>query len=195
MTRQQAQSQNHPQPGSIIAADPLRTFDQVKEVKEYLGRHSVRDLAMFTFGVNTNLRASDIVRVTVGDVHSGSLTIREQKTGKVRRIGLNDTVMAALQPLRGRESSAPLFASAKGGGFLTVSALSRMVKWWCEDCGFKGNFSAHTMRKTWAFFQYFHFGTDIVRISDQLNHSSVAMTYRYLGITPREVSEMYAREI
>lgn len=193
--RQQVQSANHPAKGDIITAEPLRTFEQVAEVKEYLSRHSLRDLALLTLGINTNLRASDIIRLTVSDVQGNELLIREKKTGKIRRIPINAAVKKALVRLPLADPSAPLFPSRKGSGFLTVPAVSRLVKKWCEDCGFKGDFSSHTLRKTWAFFQYYHFKTDLAEISNELNHSSLKMTYKYLGITPKSVEAMYAREI
>jgi integrase len=194
MTPQQInQSNNHPKEGDIIAADPLKTTEEVLLVKDYVKR-SIRDYALFILGINTNLRASDIVRLTVGDVIDGQVCIREKKTKKKRLFRLNEITRQAIAPLLGREEGEALFASRKGGS-LSIPALSRLVKLWCERSGLKGNYSSHTLRKTWAYFQYYHAKRDLAEISHQLNHSSMRTTYNYLGITPDVVKEMYEYEI
>jgi integrase len=76
-----------------------------------------------------------------------------------------------------------------------VSAFNHMVKKWCGDAGLTGNFGSHTLRKTWAFLQYTVFNTDLSIISDQLNHSSMKTTYRYLGIMPDHIKALYANFI
>ena len=76
---------NHPKIGDQIKVEPIRELKNIKLIKKLLADRP-RDLAIFTLGLNTNLRASDILRVTVGHVrHLGPeeyFTIREKKTGK-----------------------------------------------------------------------------------------------------------------
>jgi len=62
-------------------------------------------LPTFTLGINTNLRASDILKITVGQVKNIQVgehfTIKEQKTGKERSITMNKNVHDAIQRLLG----------------------------------------------------------------------------------------------
>jgi len=74
----------------------------IKAIKKLLANRP-RDFALFTIGINTNLRASDLLRLKVGqvkDLKAGdTIEIKEQKTGKVRRITLNKTCINAIQSL------------------------------------------------------------------------------------------------
>ena len=196
--RQVLQSKNKPATDSIIAVEPIRSTEQVSAVRDSL---QGRDRVMFTLGVNTNLRASDILNLKVGniDFQQQCIVLREKKTGKTRRIALSPEVVVMLIELLGAGKQVSretlIFQSRKGGGVMTVSTLNHLVKKWCADVGLRGNFGSHTLRKTWAFIQYRVFGTDIAVISQELNHSNMRTTYRYLGITPDEVKAAYMRFI
>ena len=189
------QSRNHPQKGSVIIIEPLRSLEDVKKVEGVLAKHP-RNLALFKLGVNSNLRASDLLALKNSDIdwQRGEIRLREKKTGKTRHIALSAGVLTRLVAIKG-EPDEYLFRSAKGGGMITVSALNNMVKLWCFRAGIKGNFGSHTLRKTWATIQYSVFKQDLAMVSQELNHANMATTYRYLGIIPAKVREMYMREI
>lgn len=198
--RQQIQAKNHPQTGSMIAVDPIRSLEDVALVRSSLadrnGGHS-RNLTLFTLGVNTNLRAGDLLSLRVSNIDFAQqrLVLREQKTGKTRHIDISPEVWAMLSEYHGQPRANLLFTSRKGGGKIGVTSLNHMVKKWCADVGLKGHYGSHTLRKTWAFIQYRIFGTDLAVVSRELNHSSMDVTYRYLGITPDEVKAAYMRFI
>jgi len=83
---------NHPIKGSQIKVDPIKSLKDIKSIKKLLA-DSPRDYALFIMGINTNLRASDLVAVTVGQVRNlqpgNDLVLLEQKTVKERRITMN----------------------------------------------------------------------------------------------------------
>lgn len=56
----------------------------------------------------------------------------------------------------------------------------------CEEVGLKGNFGNHTLRKTWGY-QARQNAIPLEIIQHKLNHSSLAVTQRYLGITADEI--------
>ena len=58
---------NHPPKGSHITVDPIRSLRDVKKIKKLLA-NQLRNLALFTLGINTNLRASDLLSIKVRDV-------------------------------------------------------------------------------------------------------------------------------
>jgi integrase len=194
---------NHPAPGRVIRVEPIRDLGKIAQIKKMLAPQ-VRNLAVFTLGINSNLRAIDMLGLKVGDVahlrEGDELVLREKKTGKVRIIPLNGVVHKALHawlavhPHRDRRD-APLFLSRQGGRALTVSALNRLVKSWCRTVGLKENFGCHTLRKTFGFMHRKAFGTDLPTLLLLFNHSSQRQTLTYLGIQPEEVRDAYMKEL
>ena len=52
---------NHPKKGSSIKVDPIKSLKDIKAIKKLL-HDKPRDLCLFTLGINTNLRASDLLQ-------------------------------------------------------------------------------------------------------------------------------------
>lgn len=194
---------NHPKKGSILKAQPIRSVAVIAAIETLLGT-CLRDLALFTLGTNTNLRAVDLRKLSVGDVKGATvgavLLLREKKTQKVRNIFLNRKVCDTLQrwlavhPWVGHED-APLFPNLRTGQALQVSTISRMVKQWCRRAGLEGHYSAHTMRKTFGFIHRTVHGTDIPTLMTMFNHSSQRQTLDYLCIDDEEIRDAYLKEI
>ena len=193
---------NRPQKGSTIKVDPIRAQKDIRLIKKHLvGRP--RDVAIFTIGINTNLRASDLLRITVGQVRhlkpGEHFTLREKKTGKIRDVTVNKNVCESVQGLLQAMSEAGdeefLFQSRKGKQALCVSYLNSLVKGWCREVNLKGNFGAHTLRKTFGYIHRTVFNTDIPTLMQMFNHSSQRQTLIYLGIQPSEIKDAYLREI
>jgi len=199
-------STNHPLKGSSIRVDPIRDPKDIRLIKKILSDRP-RDFAMFVVGINTNLRASDLLRIRVGDVRylkSGEyFTLREKKTSKLRSITINKAVHEAIVQLLATIPAAAdteyLFQSRKknsaSGGMLTVSYLNSLVKSWCREVNLRGNYGAHSLRKTFGYVHRTVFGTDIPTLMEMFNHSTQRQTLAYLGIQPREINDAYLKEI
>lgn len=193
---------NHPKKGDIIKVDPITSTKDIDNIKKLLAGKP-RDLAIFILGINTNLRASDILKITVGQVRhlnpGDHLVIREKKTGKDRRITINKTVHSAIQNLiatmPSKSDAEILFQSQRGRQALTVSSLNNLVKSWCDSLHLKGNYGSHTLRKTFGYIHRTVFGTDIPTLMEMFNHSSQRQTLAYLGIQPTEIRDAYLKEI
>ena len=89
-------------------------------------------------GINTNLRASDLLGLTAGQVRGfkpgDDLEIREKKTAKLRRITLNKACINAINGLlasRPYIDEDPLFQGQRGP--ITVSYFNRLVKNWAKS--------------------------------------------------------------
>jgi integrase len=200
------QAENHPQRGSSIRVDPIRDLKDIKLIKKIL-QEKPRDFALFVIGINTNLRASDLLKIRVGDVFGlrpgEYFTLREKKTGKLRSITINKAVFEAIRDLlvtmpEAKENDL-LFQSRKvnsnRGGMLTVSYLNSLVKSWCREINLRGNYGAHSLRKTFGYIHRTVFGTDIPTLMEMFNHSTQRQTLTYLGIQPREINDAYLKEI
>ena len=60
----------------------------------------------------------------------------------------------------------------------------------CKEVGLTINIGTHSMRKTFGFFFYKQFN-DIALLQKILNHSSPAITLRYIGIAQEEIDTSY----
>jgi len=191
---------NHPKKGSQIKVEPIRYLKDIKAIKKLLKDNS-RDLALFTLGINTNLRASDLVNITVKQVMylkaGDDLVLKEQKTGKERRISLNASCITAIQTLldsRSVDDDDPLFKSRKGSKLL-VQSIHRLIKGWCSQINLNGNYGSHTLRKTWGFHQRVTFGSDLPTLMECFNHATQRQTMKYLCVQPDEIKSIYANEL
>ncbi len=190
---------NHPKKGDNIRVDPIKELKDIKSIKKLL-HDKPRDLCLFTLGINTNLRASDLLRITAGmvkDMKPGDeLTLKEKKTGKHRRITMNKAVVSVIQALlksREYKDGEPLFVGQRG--CLTVPSVNRLVKQWCRSINLKGNYGSHTLRKTFGYHQRVTFGVGLPELVDIFNHSSQKETMNYLCIQPEEVRNVYLNEL
>ena len=185
---------NHPRKDSIIKVGPFKSLDDIKKIKRHL-KDNPRNLALFVIGINTNLRASDLIRITVGEVKNlkpmDEYIIREQKTGKVRVINMNESCIKVIQDYLDAyelEDDDTLF-------LLTVPSVHRLVKTWAKECGIEGHYGSHSLRKTFGFHKRVTFGFDIPTLMTVFNHSNQKQTLDYLCIQAEEVREIYAKGI
>ena len=194
-------SANHPKKGSNITVEPIRNLEDIKAIKKLLA-NSPRDYLLFTMGINNGLRIGDLLKLKVRDVQgvkSGdTVRVREQKTGKDNVLVINRTTHKALQNYLKNKNPAPdepLFLSQKNKGPLTVSYANRLIKSWCKQINLRGNYGTHTLRKTFGYVQRTHYGVGYEILCKRYNHSSPAVTMRYLGIEDKEVSGILMNEI
>ncbi|MRS04444.1 integrase [bacterium] len=193
---------NRPQKGDCIKVEPIRDSRSIRNIKKLLA-DKPRDLCIFTLGCNSALRASDLVRITVGQVRyiepGQHFSIREKKTRKLKSITVNKTVHEAIQgllkTLPEAEDTYPLFQSRKGRHPLCVPYMNHLVKAWCRLVGLRGNYGSHTLRKTFGFQHRTQFNTDIPTLMTMFNHSTQKQTLAYLGIQPSEIIDAYLKEI
>jgi integrase len=193
---------NHPKKGDTIKVEPIKEQKDIKRIKKDLADRP-RDLAIFTLGINTNLRASDLLQITVGHVRhlqpGEHFSIREKKTSKDKSITVNKTVHEAIKSLLATlpdaEDHEPLFQSRKGKKALCVPYLNDLVKGWCREINLKGNYGSHTLRKTFGYMHRTVNKTDLPTLMTMFNHSSQKQTLDYLCIQPEEIRDAYLFEI
>ena len=85
---------------------PLRTKADIEKIKAALKERNIRDYALFTLGINTGLRVSDLLRLRVKDVVEPTerdvrikyrLEVTEKKTGKHNDLPINKAARGALR--------------------------------------------------------------------------------------------------
>jgi integrase len=182
--------------------EPIKNKKDIQVIKKLLSDHP-RNFAIFTFGINTNLRAGDLLKIKIKDVRylkpGDQFNLVEIKTKKKRTITINNTVYEAIQNLlrsmKGIDDNDYLFQSQKGKGMITVTYLNSLVKSWCEAINLKGNYGGHTLRKTFGFMHRTEFNTDIPTLMTMFNHNTQLQTLTYLCIQPEEIKDAYLCEI
>ncbi len=192
---------NQPKKGDRIAVDPIRKLKDIKAIAA-LTAENPRDHLLFIMGINNGLRAGDLVRLKVKEVRylkvGDTLTIREGKTGKDNILVVNKTVFKALKGYLDWVQPADedwVFASRKGNSHIQSQAVSKLVKKWTRAINLRGNYGAHTLRKTWGYQQRVTHGVGFEIICKRYSHSNPAITMRYLGIEDREVHGILMNEI
>jgi integrase len=193
------ENSNHPQKGSTIKVEPIRDMKDIKAIKKMLAGNPLY-FAIFTVGINTNLRASDLLRITVGMVRGikpmEEMELKETKTGNVRRITLNKNctdAIAGLLAMRSYKDDDYLFVGKRG--VLTVPSVNRLVKSWCETINLKGNYGSHSLRKTWGYHQRVSFGVGLPELMTVFGHATQRQTLAYLCVQPEEIKNVYANEL
>lgn len=190
---------NHPKKDDVIKVNPIIHLKDIGSIKKLLKQDKPRDYCLFVLGINTNLRASDLLSITVGQVRDlkagDELVLKEKKTGKGRRITLNESAIEAIQHwLRSNEAlevSDQLFKSQRGT--LTVQSVNRLVKTWCKTINLPGNYGSHTLRKTFGYHQRVQLNTSIPELMVMFNHSTQKQTLDYLCIQAEEIKSAYMK--
>lgn len=182
--------------------EPIRSESEIRQIIDRLSKNK-RNQALFIVGINTNFRASDLLKIKVGDVkylNAGEcFRSVEKKTGKERYTTLNSAAVEAIQSLLATMPASKdldlLFQSRKGSQQISVSTFSTMVKSWCSRSGLKGNYGSHTLRKTFGYIHRTVFETDIPTLMDMFNHATQRQTLAYLGVQSSEVKAAYMKVI
>lgn len=190
---------NHPKKGSKIKVDPIKSTKDIQTIKKLLSDKPL-DYALFTVGINTNLRASDLLSIKVQQVRdlqpNDEIVLCEKKTKKERRINLNKACISAIQQLLASKAYSDEDYLFKGQrGVLTVPTVGQKVKSWCQQINLKGNWASHTLRKTWGYHQRVTFGTDLPTLMECFNHSTQKQTLAYLCVQPDEIKNVYENEL
>ena len=196
---QKGQNYNHPVKGRSIKVDPIKDKKHIQTIKKLLSDKPL-DYALFVIGINTNLRASDLLNIKVHQVKdlnpNDEIVLNEKKTKKPRRITLNKACISAIQGLlTSNEYSDKNYLFTGQRGVLTVPTVNQKVKSWCKAINLKGNFGGHTLRKTFGYHQRVTFGTDLPTLMEIFNHSTQKQTLAYLCVQPDEIRNVYENEL
>lgn len=177
---------------------PIRKLKQVETIKKLLKQQNLRDYCLFVLGINSGLRISDLLSLTISDVYEKSklkdrIRLREKKTNKFKDFPISDNAKNAIKEyLKTRviNENEPLFLSRKNKGFLLRQQAYRILNDVAREVGIKEQIGTHTLRKTFGYHAY-NKGHDISIIQKLFNHSSPSITLRYIGITQDEMDDVY----
>lgn len=172
--------------------EPIRNKRDIERMKQVL---SGRDRLLFIIGINSGLRVSDLLPLTVGDLRGKTaITLREQKTGKAKQFRFNSAIVSAVNELLPADAPASEFAfKSRKGANQPISRVQayRVLNDAAERAGVDVAIGTHTLRKTFGYHAY-KAGVDLAVLQAIFNHSSQAVTLRYIGITQDTINDVYA---
>ena len=174
------------------------TTEQYKEIistmqKGFSGcRPNERIATALVLEGNLGLRISDIVKLRPSDIVKDGdryrLEVTEQKTGKSRVFTVPLVIQQYIENY--------CLRNGIGKKDLIFPICDRMVqkqlKIVCDYLGYEG-ISTHSFRKWYATEIYKANGYDITLVQRLLQHSSAAVTQRYIGIEPQRIESEIGR--
>jgi integrase len=198
-------TQNHASPvpwnkGRLIGQKSPLSLQDIWSIRMKLQNEGrLRDLALFNLGLDSKLRACDLLNLRVADVSNGETvnnraTVLQQKTGRPvlfeitrkSRKAATDWIEHA-----GLSGTDYLFPSRiHKSQHLSTRQYSRMLSSWVAAIGLDPtSYGTHSMRRTKATLLYRR-TKNLRAIQLLLGHSKLDSTVRYLGIEIDDALEM-----
>ena len=184
----------------MAATQPIRGKHQIRELAEYyLRKGQLRNYALVTLGLYTALRISDLLHLCWEDIYDfdnnhvrDTIDIVELKTKKPKTIALNKAIVRALTLYAATAAAKgkPVIENKRTGKAISRIQAYRLIRAACEALQFKYRVSCHSLRKTFGYHAWQN-GVSPVVIMDIYNHSSLAVTRRYLGVTQDDKNAVY----
>jgi integrase len=169
--------------------EPLRTPEEISQFKSAL--HDLggyRNKFLFTLGINTGLRISDLVKLKVGDIFGKPYTdLLEKKTQKKRRLHLIAIQGDIVEYCVGKHPEDFLFPSKKTDSHISTTQAYRILVAAGEWIGRK-DIGTHTMRKTFGY-HYYKRTKDVYTLMEIFGHASPTITKKYIGIREDEIAD------
>lgn len=167
------------------SVSPIRDQEKIEKMKNILKRQSFRNYFLFVAGINIGVRIGDLLRLKVGDVRGRShIIIREQKTGKEKMFRINENLQKEIGLYTGGMPDEEFLFLSRQGGSRPLSRISawRIINKAARIAGMTEEVGTHTLRKTFGY-HFYKMSKDIVMLQKIFNHSSPAITLRYIGVT------------
>ena len=185
---------------SNTTADYLVWSDAMNLIRKLAKDENYKMSLLVALGCFTGLRISDILALRWNQILGVSeFTIIEKKTGKQRTLRLNPQLQEHIQEcyehIKPIGVKAPILVSQKGTTF-TIQAINRKLKDIKKQYKLRiNNFSCHSLRKSFGR-QVYNMNESnaelaLVKLMELFNHSSIAITKRYLGLRQEELLETY----
>jgi len=185
----------------MALTEPIRDSKQVQALLNYykeLGE--TRNHLLIAIALHTALRISDILKLTCGDVYDFAnnqvrtqITLTESKTGKSKIIALHENICKGIESYLSENHfapSTPLILNSNTGKAISRVHAYRLISAASKAIEIMQNVSPHSLRKTFGYHAWKD-GISPAVIMEIYNHSSLAVTRRYLGVTQSDINIVY----
>ena len=177
-----------------------RTLDE-KELKLLLAhcstrRHARRDRTLLLMGFYAGLRAKEIAALRIADVLAPDggiakeflLSPQQTKGTRARKVFVSSKLQRELagylKYIDLCDTSRPLFASQKRGGF-SANSMSQLMTHIYQDAGITGA-TSHSCRRSFIT-NLAHKGVGVRILAELAAHSCITTTQRYIDINDRQL--------
>ena len=185
---------------STTTADYLVWSDAMNLIRKLAKDENYKMSLLIALGCFTGLRISDILALRWEQILSTEeFAIIEKKTGKKRVLRLNSQLQQHIQEcyehIKPISVKSSILVSQKGTVF-TIQRINVILKEIKRKYRLKvKNFSCHSLRKTFGR-QVYNMNSEnselaLVKLMELFNHSSLAITKRYLGLRKEEILQTY----
>lgn len=167
-------------------------YEEVMKTAELLSKNPKTQLFShyLIISVNTGLRCSDVLKLKWEDLKKPKVEIEEKKTGKYKEFSVNEEIHKIIKP---EYTGSPFLTNR--GTVITIQYLNRELKKIFSNQIKAGlRISSHTFRKSFGrkiFEKNNESDFILIKLSKIFNHSDVATTRGYLGITQEEIDDIY----
>lgn len=174
-------------------------LEVIQRIKEHL-QEMPREKAWFLLSLNSAFRGGDILKLLKENIlftpeGHAEIGIREQKTGKLRRVITNQETSNALRSWLAVHPGKTEFLFEGQRGRMRTSYWTVKLKEWCEAVGYEEPRTAtHSLRKTFVKTHYER-GTKLATLMFMLNHATERQTLTYCGVMEEDVRMVYASAI
>ena len=156
-----------------------------------------RNYIMLIAGMNTALRAEDLLQLKVKNIKAGRIDVTENKTGKDQHFLMNkwlyEKILSYVREWKLNDEEY-LFQSRKEKQIhdsyiqrpITRKASHDIMREYKAVIDYRGSFGLHSLRKTFGY-QYIKSGGSWITLCKMYNHSNPTVTMRYVCWTDEDV--------
>lgn len=167
--------------------EPIRDPNTIEAILKHLKNKNERDYIMFLVGIYSGLRISDILQLQVKHIHDKDIRIREQKTGKQRKIAMNKNLSKPLKEyISDKDPWEFLFLSREGFNKPIQRNRAYGIIKDLENYFRLDAVGTHTLRKTFGY-HYYQATKDVATLQKIFNHSHPNITLHYIGIIQDDI--------
>jgi len=189
----------------MIEVSPIKSVKKINYIKKLLSeKWKIRLLVLFSIGINSALRISNLLSIQVKHLFKSDWTVKdsfeiqEKKTKKKHKVTFPPKTKKAIElykktyPSNIENEDNYIFFRAKSNE-KWQHHISRVQGWKnigqrCRAVWLEGNYWGHSFRKTQGWMARSN-GVPLSVIQHKLNHSSQKVALKYIGITQEEVDE------
>lgn len=186
--------------GSKTTTDYIPWNEAMQLIKSLYNDENYRMSLFVSLGCFWGLRVSDILELKWSTIlDAKSFTVREIKTGKSRSISVNEQlrrhIRKCYEQMRPKSIDSPVITNRLGEKITTRYLNQELKRIKMKYNLHVGNISTHSLRKTFGR-QVYNLGgknaeLSLMKLCEIFNHTSVAVTRRYLGLRAEELAETY----